>query len=251
MITEETLRVLEDIAVEDLGGYYSEPRRRHVFAVTRDIVDYFTDVARVTDRVEMGGALLGKIYRRKSCYVTVFYDYVQIRNVAENPEITYEPDKSSLREVFSLVRSGRYDVFTLMHTHPDEAVFSPADVVGAFLNFRYFFREKMRLPRELKNYVESGYLVPSFLVTDGYHPLLLIYSSFGLTFVAALVLDDMIVSRTSEPLRKWEDLYELMLGYVPVLVEEGMGHERGIISAFETCRFVHFLIRELEAYLEI
>ena len=250
MITEEILSQLEDIAVEYLGDYYDEPRRRHVFAVTRDVVDYFTDVARVTDRVEMGGVLLGKIYRRKSCYVTIFYDYVQIRNVAESPETRYVPDESSLREVFSLIRGGRYDVFTSMHTHPDEAVFSPADIVRAFVDFRYL-REKMRLPRELKNYVESGYVVPSFLVTDGYHPLLLMYSSYGSAFVAALILDEMIIPQMSTPLRKWEDLYELMLTSIPDLVARVVGDERGIFSAFESCRFVHYLIRELEAYLEI
>jgi len=188
MIPEKLLRELDE-----------EARRagvRTAVLLTRDVIDYFADIARVTDRVEMGGFVLGKV-RTNYAAVFVFYDYVQARNVSDYPELSFVPDEESVEEVLALLRAGRYDAVAMMHTHPDEGGPSPEDlglnrIFGDVL-WLDVLRRTVPLPRE-------KVAVPGFLVIDGDLPPILpavVAYAYKAPFVLAAAVGERIVSRTS------------------------------------------------------
>jgi len=178
MIPEKLLRELDEEARR--AGVYT------VILLTRDIIDYFVDVARVTDGVEMGGFLLGRVFK-KSCIALVFYDYVQARNVSSTPETEFDPDDESLREVYSMLVEGKYDVVAMVHTHPDEGAFSSIDL-GSAREFSEKVVKQLRILGRLRELGVEKLTIPGFLVSDGGHPELYAYT-YGEPFVLALLVD--------------------------------------------------------------
>ena len=137
-------------------------------AVTEDIVDYFTDLAKATDDQEMGGFLLGDFIepsKGPTVYLVRFYDYIQVPNMASDPTRHFRFSRESLYEVFDMIESGRYDCFTTLHTHPSDSFFSPGDLHAKY-KFNRIFQEIMssRLPESI---IRAVCFVPAFLVTGG------------------------------------------------------------------------------------
>ncbi|MFB6186135.1 MAG: Mov34/MPN/PAD-1 family protein [Halobacteriaceae archaeon] len=120
-----------------------------VVLVTVDVLDYFLDIAKTTDNVEKGGVLAGKRFdggqfansfqKAESNFRTVFftekeisphdidvfYDVIQCRNVSDRHK-AYLPDKDCWQEALN-----NYELINTMHTHPDDTLFSPTDIVNA------------------------------------------------------------------------------------------------------------------------
>jgi len=185
VISEDTLRKI-DRWMRNWGLDYA-------IIVTRDIVDYFTDIARATDRVEMGGFLLGKLWMNHAAFY-IYHDFVQVRNVSSTPENSYIPDPNSTVEVAWMVREGKYDVLAVMHTHPDDAAFSVVDLVS-LRTFRFHVPPALRsrLPPDLvteRGASQGAY--PGFLVADGESPTLYCYT-YDLPFYFAAVEDGRII----------------------------------------------------------
>ena len=212
MISEDTLRMIDRVA--------KSWERDFVIIITRDIVDYFTDIARVTDRVEMGGFLLGKLWMNHAAFY-IYHDFVQVRNVSPTPEDSYTPEPNSEVEVARMVWEGKYDVLAMMHTHPDDSAFSVADLV-TLRTFHVYVPPALRsrLPPDLvteRGGSQGAY--PDFLVADGESPALYCYT-YNLPFYFAAVEDgDIIHSEPSVSL--FEDAFTYYR-YLKRLVEEGI-----------------------------
>ena len=188
MIPERIIRRLDE-----------EARRagvRTAVLLTRDVIDYFADIARGTDRVEMGGFVLGKV-RTNYAAVFVFYDYVQARNVSDYPELSFVPDEESVEEVIALLQAGKYDALAIMHTHPDEGGPSPEDlglnrIFGDFLWYD-ILRDITPLPLE-------KIAVPGFLVIDGDLPPILpavVAYAYRAPFILAAAVGEQMISLVS------------------------------------------------------
>ena len=136
-----------------------------LIVIDRDIVDYFTDIAKATDDREMGGFLLGDyVYYSgspKPWLIAHFHDYVQVPNVSEKPETTFAFPEESLREVADMISAGRYSAFTLLHTHPSDSFFSVED-----LHVHYRFRLLISdvVPEEARRF---QHFIPHFTITGG------------------------------------------------------------------------------------
>jgi len=242
MISEKLFRRVDRVAREE--------RVRTAILLTRDVIDYFVDVARVTDRVEMGGFVLGKVWKG---YATVlaFYDYVQVRNVSSTPEKAFLPDEESKEEVYRMIIEGRYDVFAEMHTHPDESGFSAADL----LSCRQFSEKTGKsLLMKLKKFRELGIkelAFPDFLVSDGKRPLLQAYT-YKVPFVFVGIADrrlfyvrSRLLSRTDKAYFKFltEDALRLADKF-EVLVTLDY-----IMDTISHCYYVVIRIEDLEKFL--
>ena len=245
MISEELFRRLDKQAQEI-------PGLKHIFLITKDIVDYFTDIARVTDRVEMGGFLLGKLWINHSI-IYAFYDYVQVRNVSPEPETSYTPDPTSKREVMRLFKEGRYDIGAIMHTHPDDSAFSSPDLTSArFAELFDFDALRRKFGRWLEEMRPGRAASPGFLVTGGAEPTLYCYA-YNTRFELVAIADDHIVKRLSEYLASAAyNHYKLLMREAEIVVERE--RKRGLIPPdLETLRetimdtwFVGIPLRELE-----
>ena len=245
MISEELFRRLDKQAQEI-------PGLKHIFLITKDIVDYFTDIARVTDRVEMGGFLLGKLWINHSI-IYAFYDYVQVRNVSPEPETSYTPDPTSKREVMRLFKEGRYDIGAIMHTHPDDSAFSSPDLVSArFAELFDFDVLRRKFGRWLEEMRPGRAASPGFLVTGGAEPTLYCYA-YNTRFELVAIADDHIVKRLSEYLASAAyNHYKLLMREAEIVVERV--RKRGLIPPdLEILRetimdtwFVGIPLRELE-----
>lgn len=121
----------------------SPKTRVQLIRISTDLVDYFIDTANVTDKTEMGGFLMGitknapytSIVGQVRNYILLqYFDFVMCRNVAENIEHTYIPDRSCRDEVHeSVIEDEKYGSggdYTFIHTHPDGSSVSPWDLVG-------------------------------------------------------------------------------------------------------------------------
>ena len=245
MISEELFRRLDKQAQEI-------PGLKHIFLITKDIVDYFTDIARVTDRVEMGGFLLGKLWINHSI-IYAFYDYVQVRNVSPEPETSYTPDPTSKREVMRLFKEGRYDIGAIMHTHPDDSAFSSPDLASArFAELFDFDALRRKFGRWLEEMRPGRAASPGFLVTGGAEPTLYCYA-YNTRFELVAIADDHIVKRLSEYLASAAyNHYKLLMREAEIVVERE--RKRGLIPPdLEILRetimdtwFVGIPLRELE-----
>ena len=245
MISEELFRRLDKQAQEI-------PGLKHIFLITKDIVDYFTDIARVTDRVEMGGFLLGKLWINHSI-IYAFYDYVQVRNVSPEPETSYTPDPTSKREVMRLFKEGRYDIGAIMHTHPDDSAFSSLDLASArFAELFDFDALRRKFGRWLEEMRPGRAASPGFLVTGGAEPTLYCYA-YNTRFELVAIADDHIVKRLSEYLASAAyNHYKLLMREAEIVVERE--RKRGLIPPdLEILRetimdtwFVGIPLRELE-----
>jgi len=245
MISEELFRRLDKQAQEI-------PGLKHIFLITKDIVDYFTDIARVTDRVEMGGFLLGKLWINHSI-IYAFYDYVQVRNASPEPETSYTPDPTSKREVMRLFKEGRYDIGAIMHTHPDDSAFSSPDLTSArFAELFDFDALRRKFGRWLEEMRPGRAASPGFLVTGGAEPTLYCYA-YNTRFELVAIADDHIVKRLSEYLVSAAyNHYKLLMREAEIVVERV--RKRGLIPPdLEILRetimdtwFVGIPLRELE-----
>ena len=243
MISEDALRKI-DRWVRNWGLDFA-------IIVTRDIVDYFTDIARATDRVEMGGILLGKLWMNHATFY-IYHDFVQVRNVNSTPESAYTPDPNSEIEIIRMVRGGRYDVLAIMHTHPDDSAFSVVDLVS-LRTFRVYVPPALRsrLPPDLvteRGASQGAY--PEFLVADGESPTLYCYT-YDLPFYFAAIEDGRIIYSS------WSgNLVEVAPEYYRHLercIEEGVVKIRWPIDFVrEILHLTHFVevpIKELERRL--
>jgi len=213
MISEELFRKLDEQAQEI-------PGLKHIFLITKDIVDYFTDIARVTDCVEMGGFLLGKLWINHSI-IYAFHDYVQVRNVSPEPETSYTPDPTSKREVMRLFKEGRYDIGAIMHTHPDDSAFSSPDLVSArFAELFDFDALNRKFGRWLEEMRPGRAASPGFLVTGGAEPTLYCYT-YNTRFELVAVADDHVVKRLSGYLvSEARSHYEVLMREAEIVVEK-------------------------------
>ena len=136
-----------------------------LIVVDRDIIDYFTDIARATDDREMGGFLLGDyVYYEESIrlwLIVHFHDYVQVPNVSEEPTKSFRWPKESLYEVGDMISAGRYNAFTLLHTHPSDSYFSAADL---HVQYRFSTLISDAVPEEARRF---QCFIPHFIVTGG------------------------------------------------------------------------------------
>jgi len=136
-----------------------------LIVIDRDIVDYFTDIAKATDDREMGGFLLGDyVYysgSSKPWFVAHFHDYVQVPNVSEKPKTTFAFPEESLYEVGDMISSGRYNALTLLHTHPSDSYFSATDL---HTHFRFRLLISDAVPEEARRF---QHFMPHFVITGG------------------------------------------------------------------------------------
>ena len=147
---------------------------RAVVSITSDIADYCLDLASATDKVEMGGFLLGSAKIKDDTLLIQLYDYIQTRNVSSRPDSSFRYDFDHYAECVHKVADGEYDVITHLHTHPCDSWFSPGDLygmVGDILNLISYYK---RLMKEEYISVKRGLLLiqstkkcPQFLVTGG------------------------------------------------------------------------------------
>jgi len=250
----------------ELGTKFEEITRRegtrNVVVVTRDVVDYFTDIARATDRVEMGGFLLGR-FLSNHARIFLFHDYVQARNVSEDPEVSYLPDREAADEVFALLREGRYDAVSVMHTHPDEAAFSDSDLSAgrSFAEETWEIMESSKYPEDLWKEIRTEVLskrpclyVPNFLVTGGYNPVLYVYA-YATPFIFTAAADGRGVSSWYKSKRLCSEFGEhckFLEKRVLRAVELGLISERDyayILDCIYDCYFVAIPIKRLEKLL--
>lgn len=137
--------MIEEFENEGTYNYlkFTSPKARiQLVRVSTDLVDYFIDTANVTDKVEMGGFLMGvskDVYRQiagilRSYVLIQYFDFVTCRNVAGNIEQSYEPEPSCYDEVReSILEDMKYGPdsdYTIIHTHPDGSSVSPGDLIG-------------------------------------------------------------------------------------------------------------------------
>lgn len=241
MIPEKLLRRL-DVEVRRAGA-------RTAVLLTRDVIDYFADIARVTDRVEMGGFVLGKV-RTNYAAVFVFHDYVQTRNVSDYPELSFVPDEESVEEVIALLQAGKYDALAIMHTHPDEGGPSPEDlglnrIFGDFLWYD-ILRDITPLPLE-------KIAVPGFLVIDGDLPAVVAYA-YRAPFVLAAAVGDQMRSCASMALRDFasgkycEKLVEFTM--LKALVGE-LENADFYIDTIRNCQMAALPLKRLEELLPL
>jgi len=136
-----------------------------LIVIDKDIVDYFTDIARATDDREMGGFLLGDyVYyggASKPWFVAYFHDYVQAPNVSEKPETTYGFSEESLYEVGDMISAGRYNALTLLHTHPSDSYFSVTDL---HTQYRFHLLISDVVPEDASRF---QHFIPHFIITGG------------------------------------------------------------------------------------
>jgi len=225
MSRSERLLELPDAALEILVRIMRESGYRYLVAVTEDIIDYFVDIARATDRIEMGGALLGKIKRSslpRGALAVLFHDYVQVRNTADDPYRKYVPDMESVDEIEDLVKSCEYDVIAQMHTHPDAGIFSLTDLVSAKMWSEYFMKEYGRKSYPFRR---SRLYIPDFIVSDGMDPALIAYTyetPFALAFVKKIPYLSVPYIVGSVPFSERDpENFEYLLDSVPWAVKKG------------------------------
>ena len=136
-----------------------------LIVVNRDIIDYFTDIAKATDDREMGGFLLGDYVHYegelRAWLIVHFHDYIQVPNASKEPTKSFVCLKESLYEVGDMISAGRYNAFTLLHTHPSDSYFSVTD-----LHTHYKFPDIISdaIPEHARKFQR---LIPHFLVTGG------------------------------------------------------------------------------------
>ena len=161
----------------------AEIARKYVYTtivnVSRDIVDYFTDLAKATDRMEMGGFLLGKHKIVKGILVVQLYDYIQQPNVSPEPETSYQFPTGSYSEIKRLIKEGRYSIATWLHTHPDDSYFSVADICYHCLTFRERLKDIFSPidPREIPAFLVTGGEIGYVMTYTGVYSYMLRYSS--------------------------------------------------------------------------
>ncbi len=140
-----------------------------VVAISKDIVDYFTDLAKATDLHEMGGFLLGDYIIYGEYSLTQFYDYIQARNTAENPTVSFRPDEESIKEVCKLMEKREYTALSHLHTHPGDTYLSIRDLVALLWSEDIYSKLcKMQTPPGMKE-------TPDFIVTGGGSPFMQAY----------------------------------------------------------------------------
>jgi len=252
--------------LRELGTKFEEITRRegirNVVVVTRDIVDYFTDIARATDRVEMGGFLLGR-FLSNHARIFLFHDYVQVENVSIEPDISYLPNRSAMEEVFTMLKEGRYDIATMMHTHPDESAFSHLDLYsGRSLSEELWeTMESTKYPEKLWKEVRAEVLrkrpclyIPDFLVTGGYNPVLYVYA-YAVPFIFTAAADGRGVSSWYKSKRLCSEFKEhckFLEERTIEDVEEDIIPEREltyVLDCIYDCYFVAIPIKRLEKLL--
>jgi len=128
--SEKLRRKTKEIIREDIN--YREHVKENLYytvcIVKREVVDYFESLVDITDDVEKGGYMYGN--REKFQYLVrglvngcYYYDYVQCRNIAEDPSTSYKPQRDCMNEVrFEAEECSR------VHTHPSGNPPSTADL---------------------------------------------------------------------------------------------------------------------------
>lgn len=127
-----------------------------IVKIDRDIIEYFLDLAKMTDNVEKGGILLGESFffteeaeekghklekvefkGKNELIGEYYYDYIQCRNVAGDRENYFLPAEGCAREVNSQIEQGTYNTWADVHTHPDESLPSALD----FKKIREYYKK--------------------------------------------------------------------------------------------------------------
>lgn len=198
----------------------SPEARIQLVRISNDLVDYFIDTANVTDNAEMGGFLMG--VTKNAPYTSIvgqvrnymllqYFDFVTCRNVAENIENTYRPDRSCGQEVHeSVIEDEKYGPdsdFTFIHTHPDGSSVSPLDLVGYIEHVEESIA--LRIPVNVEMIIGDN----EYVGTYSFYPHLVSY-----------VGNKKILTEGSYPFKA---LYsDEMEWYVEVLQEEGIDEKK-------------------------
>lgn len=155
-----------------------------VTSLSEDIVDYFVDLANATDRIEMGGFILGKIKKVGGVIVIQLHDFFQAPNIANETSKEYMCSEESENEAIEMVNSEDYDILCHYHTHPSDSLCSMSDI-----KFKY-------------NWLKANPHIqhpPDFLVTGGDAGYIISY--LNAPFFLYLDLGTRYVGVESEPFR--------------------------------------------------
>ncbi|RJS69124.1 hypothetical protein CW714_09070 [Methanophagales archaeon] len=161
----------------------SYPEKKGYVRISTDILDFFIDTAKATDSYEMIGYLLGRFKKVGDKELIQLYDYIQCRNIADDPTREAFPAPECDDEVDHLFDIGRYDINTVMHTHPSDSLFSVDDL--------YVLYECC------KNDHIREWFAPHFLVTGGEIGYILAYTN--VPFVIQFISDAKELFVSSRP----------------------------------------------------
>lgn len=196
---------------------FSPKARVQLVRISNDLVDFFIDTANVTDKVEMGGFLMG--VTKNAPYTSIvgqvrnymllqYFDFVTCRNVAKNTENTYRSDRSCRHEVYeSVIENEKYGPdsdYTFIHTHPDGSAVSPLDLIGYIEGVEESIT--LRIPVNVEMIIGDN----EYVGTYSFYPHLVSY-----------VGDEKILTACSYPLKEVVPDYEIKW-YVDMLEEEGI-----------------------------
>jgi len=169
----------------------SYPDKRGYVRISTDVLDFFIDTAKATDSYEMIGYLLGRFKKVEDKELIQLYDYIQCRNIADDPTREAFPAPECDDEVDHLFDIGRYDINTLMHTHPSDSLFSVADL---YVLYECCKNEHIR-----------EWFAPHFLVTGGEIGYVLAYTN--VPFVIQFTSDPHPPTHTASPTWKQTALF--------------------------------------------